>query len=185
MAAPEAYIFIRYCGAWTFRCELTDHSWGSPAHVHWFDRVLYTFHLLLMATSLAGSVLLCLFQGCLQGFDPLSCGSQSLFHFGNFTPEVSIIPQQLWSRTWTWTVVKTGDGTWKCEQWLLTCLWAFPSCSRLFSKKLIFCLWLLLSSAFAESMWEFCKDHPGSLAHSVHLHNLLASYHWWGQLDSG
>lgn len=95
---------------WAFqdlKLTLTDHSRGPPAHVHGLHRVLYTLHLLFVATSLAGSVLLCLFQGCLQGFDPLSCSSQSLFHFGNFTPEVGIIPQQLWSRTWTWTVGRT------------------------------------------------------------------------------
>lgn len=59
---------------------------------------------------------------------------------------------------------------------LCTCLWALPSCSRLFSRKLIFCFWLVLISVFSESKWEFYTEHTGSFTHTLHLHLHVSFY---------
>lgn len=70
----------------------------SPAHVFRLGDdggVLDALHLLLVALSVMGCVLLGLLQGRLQAFDPLSRGPQALLHLGDLTAQVGVVPHQL------------------------------------------------------------------------------------------
>lgn len=59
---------------------------------------------------------------------------------------------------WVWQVSSAGAGVWRLDEkvWWPTCLWTLPSCSRLFSKKIILCLWATLPPASSLSFSKLC-----------------------------
>lgn len=138
----------------------TDHRRGSPAHVFGPSCVLNALHLLLIAVSVASCVLFGLLQSGLQGFDPLSGGPQSLLHLRELATEVGVVPEQLHEGTHA-AVTNILLNEFK-EVHIGTCLCALESCSRLFSRKEIFCFWAVLPSEFSESNLEFCTPHTAS-----------------------
>lgn len=71
---------------------------SPPGHVLGPDGLLDAVHLQLVALAVAGGVLLRLLQSRLQGFDPLSRSSKTLFQFRKLTAQVCIITHQLWDR---------------------------------------------------------------------------------------
>ena len=66
-----------------------------PGHVLGAHRLLDAVHLLLVALAVAGGVLLGLLQSRLQGLDPLSRSTETLFQFRKLTAQVCIITDQL------------------------------------------------------------------------------------------
>lgn len=80
-----------------FSAPLTDLGRMSPpGHVLGPDGLLNAVHLLLVALAVAGGVLLGLLQSRLQGLDPLSRSTKTLFQFRKLTAQVCIITHQLW-----------------------------------------------------------------------------------------
>lgn len=80
----------------TISVPLTDLGRMSPpGHVLGPDGLLDAVHLLLVALAVAGSVLLGLLQSRLQGLDPLSRSTKTLFQFRKLTAQVCIITHQL------------------------------------------------------------------------------------------
>lgn len=72
---------------------------SPPGHVLGPDGLLDAVHLLLVALAVTSSVLLGLLQSRLQGLDPLSRSTKTLFQFRKLTAQVCIITYQLWERS--------------------------------------------------------------------------------------
>ncbi len=68
---------------------------SPPGHVLGPDGLLDAVHFLLVALAVAGSILLGLLQSRLQGLDPLSRSTKTLFQFRKLTAQVCIITHQL------------------------------------------------------------------------------------------
>lgn len=76
--------------------DLTDLSGKrSPAHVLDSDGLFDSVHLLLVAPAVPPGALLGLLQGVFQGFDSLSCHSQTFLQLGKLAAEVCVVPDQL------------------------------------------------------------------------------------------
>lgn len=71
---------------------------SPPGHVLGPDGLLDAVHLLLVALAVTGGVLLGLLQSRLQGLDPLSRSTKTLFQFRKLTAQVCIITHQLWDK---------------------------------------------------------------------------------------
>lgn len=69
---------------------------SPPRHVLGPDGLLDAVHLLLVALAVASGVLLRLLQCRLQGLDPLSRSTKTLFQLRQLTAKVCIITNQLW-----------------------------------------------------------------------------------------
>lgn len=69
---------------------------SPPGHVLGSDGLFDAVHFLLVALAIAGGVLLGFLQSRLQGLDPLSRSSKTLFQFRKLTAQVCIITHQLW-----------------------------------------------------------------------------------------